>query len=52
MVSSGVISNDGWNKVIGFTHNFSVNRALDAPELVLVIMGEDLPLESGEAPAV
>ena len=51
MVSSGVISNDGWNKVVGFTHNFSVNKELDAPELILVIMSEDLPPESGETPA-
>lgn len=50
MVSSGVISNDGWNKVVGFTHNFSVNKELDAPELILVIMSQSLPLESGESP--
>ena len=51
MVSSGVISNDGWNKVVGFTHNFSVNKELDAPELILVIMSQSLPLEAGESPA-
>ena len=51
MVSSGVISNDGCNKVVGFTHNFSVNKELDAPELILVIMSQSLPLEAGESPA-
>ena len=50
MVSSGVISNEGWNKVVGLTHNFSVNKELDAPELILVIMSQSLPLESGESP--
>ena len=50
MVASGVISNDGWNKVLGFRHNFSVNKELKSPELVLVIMSEGLALESGESP--
>ena len=39
MVTAGVVSDDGWNKVIGFIHKFSVDKSMDYPKLILIIRG-------------
>ena len=37
LVNAGIIANDGWKNVFGFTHNFSVDKSLSHPKLILVI---------------